>query len=80
LIEMLREHLQLLDAAIRINTASANTLCEQRTELFRLKRKTLEMIDEFTPVRPPSQSDVKAAFETSQQGPIVPPVPPRRGR
>lgn len=64
-VELLQEHLQLVDAAIRINTASSNSLCEQRTELFRIKRKLLEAIGEFTPVRPPSQSDVKAAFETS---------------
>jgi hypothetical protein len=56
----LRAARKTLDAAIK-------AIDETRTELIRVKRQLGEQLDELTPVRPPSRTDIKAAFDGAQQ-------------
>lgn len=68
-VELLQAHVAQLEAAIRANMAHANALLAQRTDLFRMKREAFELLEEFTPVRPPSDADVRAAFVAASEFP-----------
>ena len=52
---VIRRTRRLLDERLK-------ALEEERTELIRIKRILGEELDELTPVRPPSRTDMAAAF------------------
>ncbi len=67
-LSLLAKELEL-DAAPRAKLQSAIDQCEEvmrlRAEFAALERRLREFDQEITPVRPPSRTDIKAAFDNS---------------
>ena len=55
------EHLEALKRAIE----SCEDVSRLRVELVALERRLMEADEELTPKRPPSRTDIKAAFDAS---------------
>lgn len=68
-VKIVHDALELVEASIRANVALRDDLMRHHVDLTRVQRQLRELDEEFTPVRPPSRSDVEAAFKTSQKGP-----------
>lgn len=68
-VAIVRDALALVEESMRANTKMRDELMRHHVDLSRVQRQLRELDEEFTPVRPPSRSDVAAAFATSQKGP-----------
>ena len=68
-IAIVHEAMDLVAQAGTANVKLRDALMVHQTDMARILRQLRELDEEFTPVRPPSRSDVEAAFETSQKGP-----------
>jgi hypothetical protein len=68
-VKIVHDALDLVEATMRANAKMRDELFVHHTDLVRVQRQLRELDEEFTPVRPPSRSDVAAAFDTAQRGP-----------